>query len=738
MKSIKCIVAISLVLFFTKAFACIPLSYEPSEYYLFHLMDKQEWVQETYNINERENCRLWQEQTLSIFTPEEIKAVVYHYKLETLRQLKEGRNPQESLGNNFAQWLRETKNDEVLDYLILAKTCEWLRLEHQSPWYYPCKSDPVRCSLSDVVETALSHNDDAMAERYALQAVRAMITLRQYEKCVDYWEKTVCHFPDGLMRQMIEPYVAGAYYHSGRIDEAKRMFALLGDVDGLLLCENKIGKSLSLVEGIELLYETLPDCPHFKQKNQWLLGNVEPNLDWDEFSGYCFNVEKAKSITQLEELCDRVLKEGRVSDPAMWAYSACYIALIKGDDHKADKYLRIAEKNVKDEALEASVKVMRIYIDAKLCDYNKAYEQKLFGQLVWLQRQVESNVTNDVRKSAGELYGLNLNISFYYWNDALRCILLGTVCPKMLEKGNTNLALRLANMADYTLLNCTGLVYDDHWDERRSEYVVDSLTLEQYREDSQFNWYDYRNNFAGMMDTLSANQLAAYVKSVERPQSAFERFLDAHSYTDLNFLNEILGTHYIREMRYAEAQRTLAKLSYNFYRRTNVYKEGLLDFDPFSHQRTSWSGVLDAKYQFACQMSQYEEEITQDSDPNRKAVAMLKMATGLYNSSLRGRSFALGFYQSGYVFSTLNGSEGKNWEQTEMLCRRANELCQQALRLFTDDEQAAEAQYELGNLYTVTSWYPKTKTAQYVKAHCDCYWDYHIERDLYMLDLSTE
>lgn len=486
------------------------------------------------------------------------------------------------------------------------------------------------------------------------------------------------------------------------------------------------------------MYEALPDCPHFKQKIQWLLGNVEPNLDWDEFCEYRFHVEKAKSINQLEELCDRVLKEGRVTDPAMWAYTACYIALIKGDDHKADKYLRIAEKNEKDEELEASVKVMRIYIDAKLCDYNKAYEQTLFDQLVWLQRQVESNVTNDVRKSAGELYGLNLNISFYYWNDALRCILLGTVCPKMLEQGNTNLALRLTNMADYTLLNCTGLIYDDHWDERRREFVLDSLTLEQYRVNSQFNWYDYRNNFAGMMDSLSANQLADYVRSVERPQSAFERFLDAHAYTDLNFLNEILGTHFIREMRYAEAKKTFAKLSYTFYRQTNVYKEGFLDFDPFSHQRKAWSGVQDAKYQFACQMCQYEDEISHAIDPNRRAIAMLRLATGLYNSSLRGRSFALSFYQSGYVFSSLNGSDGRNWEQTDVMCRRANELCQQALRLFTDDELAAEAQYELGNLYTVTSWYPETKTAQYVKAHCDCYWDYHIERDLYMPFLSKE
>ena len=55
--------------------------------------------------------------------------------------------------------------------------------------------------------------------------------------------------------------------------------------------------------------------------------------------------------------------------------------------------------------------------------------------------------------SQHELYDLKSCRSYYYWNDAMRCILLGTVCPKMMEVGKTTLALQLANMASYSLLN---------------------------------------------------------------------------------------------------------------------------------------------------------------------------------------------------------------------------------------------------------------------------------------------
>lgn len=709
MKSIKSLAVISLVLLASKAIACCPPLNLPSEYYLFHLMDRQESVEVTYNINMHENCRLWQEQTLDCFTEEQIAEVVYRFSLETLTQLKEGRIPKEAAHNEFARWLVRVKKDEVLDYLVLAKTCEWLRLEHQSPWYYPCKSDPVKCSLNEVMETALSHHDGPLAERYALQAVRAMTTLRLYEDCVKYWEETVNLFPDGLMRQMIKPYAAGAYYHIGKVDEAKRMFAEMGDVQNLALCENKSDRQFSVVEGMELIYETLPDSPYFKKTIQSILGDMEPDNDWAEYS---FDIEPDCVINQLERLCDRVLSEDKVSDPAVWAYTACYISIVKGDDSKADRYLKMAEKTVKDEALEASVKVMRMYIDAQICDYNKAYERKLFEQLTWLQQQVEDNLTDKVCQTAAELNHLSWNFSFYYWNDAMRCILLGTVCPKMLEQGNVVMALQLANMADYTLLNCTG------------------GSMEQYRSSCEFNCYDYSNNFAAMMDTLTADQLEEYVRVVERPKSDFDRFINAHAYADMDFLNEILGTHYIREMRYAEAKKTLSKVSYAFARQTNVYKEHLLDYDPFSYRCVNWEHAMDAKYQFASMMNQCEEEMTQSDNPNRKAQAMIKLAMGIFNSSLYGHSFALSFYQSGSVYSPSDYGEYKQLEQTELMCERAKELRQQAMRMITDDELAAQTQYEFGNLYTVTSWYPETQTAQYVRAHCDRYCDYHQEREL--------
>ena len=85
-----------------------------------------------------------------------------------------------------------------------------------------------------------------------------------------------------------------------------------------------------------------------------------------------------------------------------------------------------------------------------------------------------------------------------------------------------------------------------------------------------------------MADTLMAKDLIAYTEVALRPQTDFQRFLNAHSYIDSDYLNEMIGTHCLREMRYADAEHYLAKVSPDYFVRTNVHKCGYLNRDPFS------------------------------------------------------------------------------------------------------------------------------------------------------------
>ena len=197
---------------------------------------------------------------------------------------------------------------------------------------------------------------------------------------------------------------------------------------------------MSRVEKMELLYEVYPDCPVFRLRLWEILGKVEPDRNWeDDWRWDLYRDGERAEIDQLALLCDKVLSEDTEADKALWAYAATYIAHLKGDDNKADQYLKTAERTVKDKNLEESIKVMRIFIDAQISTYDKAYEQKLFTQLRWLQEKIEQDIDREIIDGF-DLYNLIGSFSCYYWNDAMRCILLGTVCPKMIEQGNTTLA----------------------------------------------------------------------------------------------------------------------------------------------------------------------------------------------------------------------------------------------------------------------------------------------------------
>lgn len=707
MKYARFITTISFLFALTHSLACVPCVYSPSEYYLFYLVERPDESNNSFNLNSRENCLLWQQQTSYRIPLDDIYQVVYKYDLDLLMSLKTGCVPDTARNNKMAYWLIGSNGREALDFLILAKNCEWLRCEQLSPWYYPSKNDPVRYSLNDVAEVARQkahgfyYND-----RYALQAVRAMTSLRQYEEIISFWNDVEKHIPEGFLRQMTLAYVAGAFVHLDDIAQAKRLYIQAHDICGLLECDLRYRADLSRIEKMELLYDAYPDCPDFRLKLWEILGKIEPDRNWEDDYRWDWNrANERAELDQLAILCDRVLSENTNADKALWAYAATYIAHLKGDDMKADRYLKTAENNVKDQSLTDAIKVMRIFIDAQICTYDSAYEQKLFAQLRWLQQMIEQHFDMEATSDFYMCY-LSSCFSYYYWNDAMRCILLGTVCPKMINAGNTTLALQLANISSYSLLNEM------------------PINLYQYRHSKAFNDYDYSCHFAEMTDTLKADDLIAYSDIALRPRTEFQRFLNTHSYVDSDYLNELIGTHCLREMRYAEAELYLMKVSPNYFTKTNVYKEGYLSRDPFNIERKQWNHAGDAKLQFAKTMNKLEQDIATSTDPNLKAMLLIDYGIGIRNSF--DYCWALTQYRRGWVCCFES-----DWECEELshcAMERVKQIFNKALNTFTDDEFAAQAQLLFGNYKTITVLYPQTLAANIVRGHCDTYIDYHGEQ----------
>lgn len=724
MKSIRFFLVSLLTVFAVSEIqACWEPGYSPSAYYMYRVYDgKSDSENDEYYISSRRNCEEWQNYTSKEIIIEDIYDVVYEMSLDEFEKVYN--NPKATYKNRFLEWMTKVDTD-ILDFFLLAKTNEYVRFQHNSRWYYPSMKIGARMTLEDIAETALASKNERLRDRYLLQAVRALFSLARYKECVELWENEVVKLPqNNIMRRMIAPYVAGAKSRVGRAEEAYVYFAQIGDVESMYYCAGMVGEKLSPIDMLELVCQYAPNSNYIAEALQAFVRSLEPD------GSYCVwsNEETYKDTTESEKLYSLCLKMGRnrkCDNPAMWYYTAAFLADLKNEPSQASYLLRLAENSRSSDYINESIKVLRIYLDAKLSTYNSAYENKLFGQLKWLDNKIANNIDEDVRRETShESWKMKWGMSYYYWNDMMRRILLAEVCPRVLKAGKTTRALQLANMADNRLLNLVGSQEcwvtdpdsENHWE---GKYV--ELSMHDYRYLGEDNFIDYSNHFFEMIDSIGVNNAIQYVQRVKHPQTEFDRFLNARGYTGSDYLNDIVGTQCLRNMRYADAVRYLGAVSIAYKKYLNTY----MNYDPFSAKSTAIKNAQDFKYNFAREMRSLEKDMEQVTEPNRKAMLMVRYAVGIKNSF--GRCWGLTQY---YLGDTYAGQvcEKRDWqhdEYTQAAVKKADKMIYSALEMVTDAEMAAEIHYAFCNFKTVADNFPDTKKGVLVKGACDNLHDHH-------------
>lgn len=699
-----------------EAYACSTPWYVPSGYFMYRICDK--YAVSLKELDEADtpqpliNCREWQKLTSDSIPLDDIYKAVYKMSLKEFEAVYDNRNAAND--NKFIEWI--IKNDtEILDFLYLAKTNEYIRLKCSSRWYYPSMRIGTRMTIEEIVERSLSSKDGRLRDRYLLQAVRALFSLSRFNECIEIWEKEAMHLPeDNLMRSMIQPYIAGAEFHTGHTEKAMEQFAQLGDVQSMLYCSGRAGEKLSTVDAIELVCQYAPESKYVVEALQLYTRGLEPTGDFYYTCETGFTAEEKRLTT----LCLDMARDSRIKNPAMWYYTAAFLCNRNDDTQKADSLLRLAERSNPSAYIDGSIKVFRIYLDAKTKPYDSAYEKHLFKQLQWLDSMICNNIDEDVRDTTAEGYKFSAGISYYYWNDMLRRILLSEVCPRMIEAGKTTRALQLANMADNRLLGVVDRVYSYYY---RKDNVY-TMNAYRYMPDN-FNRYDYSNSFFEMIDSIGLDATKEYVDNVMNPQTDFDRFLNERGYTGCDYLNDIHGTQCLRNMRYADAVKYLGSVGYAYRHHHNLE----LANDPFSIEKRYKKNNGDFKYEFAREMLSLEQEIDRTAEPNRKALLMIRYAIGLRNSF--NYCWALTQYYRG---SSFWGQicEKRDWENdmyTTNAIRKAKAMIDLACGMFTDEELAAEVQYSFCNFRTVANRYGNTPKGQLVRGQCDNLYDHHAE-----------
>ena len=709
------------------------------------------------DYEKEQNCILWQNMTSPSIPLNDIEKVIYDARLSDINDLSSG-----SLSNNkFAKWLSDPHHREDLGYIRIAKEIEEIREYMNNPWYYAYDGDDEHSRLAELKEICQDYKGSRHASRYSLQLIRLHFAVGDYKSCIDLWENRVSKFPQNIVTDMIASYVGGAYSRLGNRDKAIELFTQSQDIGSLIGLKAWDGvESISSytderVKELEYIYNRFPNSPLLSIKLQEYIRRMESLVyEYEDSSNrgdndrivvstyamYDGGYENRDADLSFYEELKRFAKKLTVSkdcrQKGMWNYALSYIYFLEGNLNKAISYLNRAEHSEATPFIKESIRAFRFLMDAYQANNGEAYLSKLQRDLIWLDEQME----NDVKLTPDNNWHENnkFNLGVCYWQDVARKVLLGVVCPKMKQAGNHTLSIQLANYASNRIYQLAPLYkayhygYDDP-DDKDSYDVI--LPFDEYRKSwSGRNYFDYQNQFFEFVYNSNADDAAKYAQRIKNPASELDKFLNERSYVDTDYIYDIVGTLYLREMNYEKAADWLSKVSSDYQQRMNIAKEGYFKLDPFRFQSDKKYFISDSndyKLRFAQEMARLDKMINSDAEPNHKAESKIRYAIGLRNS------FGKCWYLTAYGYNmgwrcgkwhTSSDIEGfKDNIYAQQAYKKVDALMVEAISEFTDSEKAAQAQLEMLNYATLMKQYPNTKAAAHIRSRCDNYYDYALQ-----------
>ncbi len=720
MKSIRYIAVSLFLLMVVSSYACGPDLAEAGKVLLYRIMPIDETTYSNYEdtwssdfylqrglpVNyEEEMTALWKLQTSKDISSEDIKYVVYKANVNYLQNIKK----KEYGKNSFAKWLVANGRYDIADYLILAKQCEEVVFSMADPWYYGVDGDKQSQMLEDIIARCKSYKKGPLMGRYTLQLLRALFAQRKYKECVDVWNERKNLLADDAVRKIAELKAASAMNKSGNKQDALKIYATYGDISSIRTVNGG-----SIENELEYVYNLQPNSPYLiGELQKWLIYFGD---DWYKNGGW-LNYVPNKRISDIIKVAQKAVKNQKTKNKAMWYYTLAALYDVKGQQGKAITYLSQGEKCRKSPFLKDSYRVLRMWLEAQTAAYNDSYEKKLFADVKWLVAKIENNVPQGFRQKmdcpprthvspyfddfidldCSPNYGYLDYPNSFYWNDAMRRILLREVCPRMHKAKKYVREVQLANLAENLLI--------------------------------QIN--DYSNEMFQIMDRQSYLQTKEYFNRIYHPKDDFDVFLNHKGKVTKYYWYDILATKCMREQRYAKATVYLKQIPLQFQKKMNVFDE--MNKDPFSYDMVTFKSMpsLAANYKlhFAEKMARYQQMMRHHRNPNKRADAKLMYALGLRNSV--NRCWFLTRHSSNWDNSyTMDcmpdiayASDSAVYRH-ERYMKLSDKLINQAIATYTDKEKAARQLQKLLYFRRILDHYGDTETARNIRLHCDRWKDY--------------
>ncbi len=617
----------------------------------------------------KENLMLWQGLTSASIPLADIEEAVYTLSSQRFFLFcSYGYRPEdfETEGDNqFLAYILNTNDTEIQDFLTIAKDLEERRKALASPWYYPANRDNFETSdYQYIIDCCREYDGTRLADRYALQLIRALFASRKYDECINEYEERLAGLaPDNLFRRMAERYIAGCHLRLGYVDKANEYFAAIGDF-----------ASIQSNNRTEYMAERNPDAPA-------LLSYIGRRVELSD----------TNEVMTYLPLARKVIAGSKSHCKGDWYFLAAYIeGEFNGNYREATRLIRkaVASRFTSSECADRA----RAY--RMLTDAENLNTSRLLQDLKWIEQKITPE-----------------NPKCKYWDRMLGNIIQGHWIPNLMDRKRHTLAVLLAGY------------YDSYF--KRLQVSRDAE-------------YSYSDCYFQLMYAMRGDDLVR-VKAAIGHGNALQRHLERYACTDAEYLNELIGTIYIREESYAKAIPYLSKVSINYQRSMGIYE--YLDRDPFFACSTrfdaediyfdrkvdvAYAEPDNAKLRFARRMAALKRQ------RHTSPVAALDYAIGRRNSS--ENCWALTQYYRGCIpgmfevttpwYRAEEMALGKHIllysiETQRQVEKRFNDEVKAILASTTDAETLALLYYRLRRFRTVARKYPGTRAGRMLFTTCD-------------------
>lgn len=462
----------------------------------------------------------------------------YLYDIDRYWQNYAGKNM--SCGTDFYKWYSNTimqvaqsKGDkEMTAYLTLLnsymKTCDAYT---RDAWNYPTKEEMTQRhnTLTGILAKAKAYGGTALRQQYVLLQMRTNMMLGNDNANIALWNTTASRLAESAWRDAMRNIYARALLKSGQQKTACDIYAEQGDVKSI----KTVMRNYRNFVGIKTVYEQDPNAPTLHYLVQDFVNNVQETIDQKAVGSddiEWFKTIDAKMIYRKEaaafvQFALAAAANKNVKSPSLWLAAASMTDYLLGNCQQATDEAERAVKAEGTQRMKDNARAIRLLVSTRTNKPTAGYTDFLLGEFRWLDNKIkeERGTTGSYRN---------------HYTDVKERVVHIALEPLFRNAGKDNTALALCAMMSADNNN----FYMSQCDNNAYSGMDYNMT------------YNPWNEYFCKMDSLTADRLADYYQYLfSVHENAFETYCVQNTYHNSDYFNDLIGTKYMAEGRFADA-----------------------------------------------------------------------------------------------------------------------------------------------------------------------------------------